>query len=70
MAVVLQGSSQITAATQEEKVTIGQISSTIQQLVTITNAVYENTEVLTKTLAKILSQIDMLQSIVQTKNDF
>jgi len=70
MAIVLQGSSQITGATQEEKVTIGQISSTIHQLVTITNAVYENTEVLTKTLTKILSQIDMLQSIVQTKNNF
>ncbi|MEW6526136.1 MAG: methyl-accepting chemotaxis protein [Spirochaetota bacterium] len=70
MALVLQGSSQITIATQEEKVTIGEISSTIQQLVTITNAVYENTEMLTKTLAKILSQIDMLQSIVQTKNTF
>lgn len=70
MASVLLGSSQITAATQEEKVAIGQISSTIQQLVTITNAVYENTEVLTKALTNILSQIAMLQSIVQTKSDY
>ncbi|GAB4219273.1 MAG: hypothetical protein Kow00102_01960 [Spirochaetota bacterium] len=69
MALVLQGSSQITSATQEEKITIGEISSTIQQLVTITNAVYENTEMLAKTLTKILSQIDMLQSVVQTKNN-
>ncbi len=70
VALVLQGSSQIASATQEEKVTIGEISSTIQQLVTITNAIYENTEMLTKILTKILSQIDMLQSIVQTKYNF
>ncbi len=70
MAIVLQGSSQIASATQEEKITINEISSTIQQLVTITNAVYDNTEILTKTLTKILSQIDTLQSIVEEKNNF
>ncbi len=70
MVVVLQGSSQITTATQEEKITLSQITSTINQLVEITNSVYENTEALTKTLTKIMSQIDTLQSISHEKKQF
>jgi len=61
--MVLQGSTEITNATSEEKAAISEITTTISQLITITNTVYENTKILSETLSKITMQIDSLQSI-------
>lgn len=62
---VLQGSTEITNATSEEKAAISEITATINQLITITNTVYENTKILSETLSKITMQIDLLQSIAE-----
>lgn len=64
---VIRGSAEISTATNEEKMTIHEITATINQLVSITNVVSEQTELLTITLSKLVAQIDSLQTIVDNR---
>jgi len=65
MQKILTGSSSITSATKEEKITIQEVTNSIEQLVEITGMVTEKSDSLTDSLDTLTARIEVLRSIVK-----
>ncbi len=65
MQKILTGSSNITTATKEEKITIQEVTNSIEQLVEITGMVTEKSDSLTDSLDTLTARIEVLRSLVK-----
>ncbi|MFW5770885.1 MAG: methyl-accepting chemotaxis protein [Spirochaetota bacterium] len=65
MQKILTGSSNITSATKEEKITIQEVTNSIEQLVEITGMVTEKSDSLTDSLDTLTARIEVLRSLVK-----
>ena len=65
MQKILSGSSSITTATSEEKITINEVTNSIEQLVEITGTVTEKSDSLSESLDTLAARIEVLRSLVK-----